>query len=133
MANSVEEAVYNFLKADTTISAQFDDVYWAEASDDTYPYIVFWLIDDNGADNVLNKRNQGEARIQFDIWDDATPSGMARGVRLRGVLADKVKDMNFVTSGYTLITTGITEQTIKRESATEPHHFVVDGIIQWRA
>jgi hypothetical protein len=30
-------------------------------------------------------------------------------------------------------TTGVTETTVQRESAADPHHFVVDGVINWRA
>ena len=132
MANSVEEAVYNYLNADSDITDEFSAVYWSEATAPTFPYLVFWLVDDAGTDSTLNYRKQGEARIQFDIWDDATPSGMARGVRLRSLVADKIRDTSETVSGYHIITTGNTEQTIRRESGTEPHHFVVDGVIQWR-
>src|SRR6056297_1782960 len=128
MANSVEEAVYNLLASDTELMAAVDAVYWGYSTGTTYPYIVFWLVDDTGVDSLLGYRRQGESRIQFDIWDEPTPSGMARGVRVRSLLADKIRNISKTQSGYHLMTTGNTEQTIRRESDTEPHHFVVDGV-----
>ncbi len=128
MADSVEQVIYTFLISDSDIMAAFSGVYWIEADDTTYPYLVYWLVDDNGSKRNLNKRQQGEARIQFDMWD----SSKIRGVRNRALVREKVDDISDVIDGFYLVTSGVTEQTIPRESETDPYHFVVDGIIQWR-
>ena len=129
MADSVEEVVYNYLTTDSTFMANFSGVYWSEATEAeaVSPYIVFWLVDDVGIETRLNKAYQGEARIQFDLWD----TDKIRGARLRTVLRKQVRDLNESSGGYRIFTTGITEQTIQRESTTDPHHFIVDGIIKW--
>ncbi len=130
MADSVEQVVYENLTGDATFLANYTDVYWQQVDKDvtpTEPYIVFWLVDDNGAETRLNKAHQGEARIQFDLWD----SDKIRGVRLRTTLRKKVRNIDEISGGYRVFTTGITEQTLQRLSTTDPYHFVVDGIIKW--
>lgn len=127
-ADSIEQIVYSYLTADSTFSGKFGGIYWLEADSDTVPYIVYWMVDDAGINTVLGKRQQGEARIQFDLWD----TNKIRGARLRKDLSEKVKDMNEVRDGHHVMVTGITEQTIQRTSDTDPYHFVVDGIIRWR-
>ena len=127
MADSVEEVIYNYLTTDSTFMANFSGVYWQEADASISPYIVFWLVDDPGIETRLNKAYQGEARIQFDLWD----TDKIRGARLRTILREKVRDLNEISGGYRVTTTGITEQTIQRESITDPFHFIVDGIIKW--
>ena len=127
MADSIEEVVYNYLTTDSVFMANFSGVYWQEADASVAPYIVFWLVDDPGFETRLNKLQQGEARIQFDLWD----TSKIRGARLHTALTTKVRSLNETTGGYTVITTGITKQTIQRESTTDPYHFVVDGIIKW--
>jgi len=127
MADSVEEVVYTYLTTDSTFMANLTGVYWQEADASVSPYIVFWLVDDPGFETRLNKAEQGEARIQFDLWD----TNKIRGARLHTALTTKVRALNETTGGYTVITTGITKQTIQRESTTDPFHFIVDGIIKW--
>jgi hypothetical protein len=129
MADSVEQVVYNYLTTDSTFMAKFSGVYWMETTDakSTAPYIVFWMVDDNGSETRLNILEQGEARIQFDLWD----TNKIRGARLRSTLREKVRELNEVSGGYRVITTGLTEQALKRESKTDPYHFIVDGIIKW--
>ena len=128
MADSVEEVVYNYLTTDSAFMANFSAVYQLEAPKSaTAPYIVFWLIDDTGEQFKINTAQQGEARIQFDIWD----TSQIRITRLRGVVRTKVKALDEVYSGYRVFTTGITENTIQRESTTDPFHQVVDGLIRW--
>jgi hypothetical protein len=106
-------------------------VYWQDTDQITpdagKPYIVFWLVSDPGFETRLNKNEQGEARIQFDLWD----ASKIRGARLHTALTTKVRALNETTGGYTVLTTGITKQTIQRESTTDPYHFIVDGIIKW--
>ena len=127
IADSVEQVVYNYLQADSTFKNYFNGIYWVEADADTIPYLVFWMVDDAGINTLLNKVQQGEARIQFDLWD----TSKIRGARLRTKVAEKVKAMNEYRDGYHIIVTGITEQTIQRASDTDPFHFIVDGIVKW--
>jgi hypothetical protein len=127
--DSVEEAVYTYLTTDATFMGNFSAVYWMEADAQTEPYIVFWLVDDAGTKTLTNRPKQGSARIQFDLWD----SNKIRGVRLRSTLRDKVDSLNESIGGFDLVTEGVTEQTIQRESASDPFHFVVDGVITWRS
>lgn len=130
MADSVEEVVYGYLTTDTSFMADFNAVYWIEAPDTAaYPYVVFWQVDDTGNKTYLNEADQGEARLQLDLWDDSK----ARGVRLRTKLRQKIDAMNETRSGYTVTTTGVTEVTVPRDSTAAPYHYVVDGVIQWRA
>jgi hypothetical protein len=133
MADSVEEAVYTYLTTDATFMASIPRVYWMEADTQTEPYVVFWLVDDAGTKTLTNRPKQGSARIQFDLWEGAGTSNKIRGVRLRGVLRDKVDSLNETIGGFDLVTEGVTEQTIQRESASDPYHFVVDGVITWRS
>jgi len=128
MADSVEEIVYTWLQADTDLTTAFSGMYWMEADSKTYPYLNFWLVDDNGSKRNLGKSKQGEARIQFDIWDN----NKIRGVSNRALLREKIDDISKVIDGFHVVTVGVAEQTIPRESGTDPYHFVVDGIIQWR-
>ena len=129
MADSVDQIIYSYLTSDSTFMADFNSVHWVEAPEGTtYPYIVYWLVTDTGEKTYLGKLRQGEAAIQFDLWDD----NRIRGARLRGKLRDKVDDLNDTLSGYALRTIGVTEQTLQRASGTDPYHFVVDGIIQWQ-
>ena len=125
--NSIEEAVYNQLTSDTAFMANFKGVYWQEADATTYPYIVFWTVDDNGLEERLNKPYQGEARIQFDLWDD----NKNRGAKLKTTLREKVRNISVTDGGYYLLTEAVTEQTMQRQSATDPYHYIVDGIIKW--
>ena len=130
MADSVEQVVYENLTTDSTFMGFYTGVYWQEVDKDvipTEPYIVFWLVDDNGTETRLNKAHQGEARIQFDLWD----SDKIRGVRWRTTLRKKVRSIDVISGGYRVSTNGITEKTLKRASVTDPFHFVVDGIIKW--
>ncbi len=130
MADSVEQVVYENLKADSVFMAFYTDVYWQQVDKNvtpTEPYIVFWLVDDVGSETRLNKAYQGEARIQFDLWD----SDKIRGARLRTTLREKIRNLSDIAGGYAIMTTGITEQTIQRASTTDPFHFIVDGIIKW--
>ena len=127
MADSIEEVVYTYLTTDSTFMVNFSGVYWQEADASVSPYIVFWLVDDAGFETRLNKAEQGEARIQFDLWDD----NKIRGARLHTALTTKVRALNETSGGYTVLTTGITKQSIQRESTTDPFHFIVDGIIKW--
>ncbi len=130
MADSVEQVVYENLTGDTTFMAFYTGVYWQEVDKNvtpTEPYIVFWLVDDIGIETRLNKAYQGEARIQFDLWD----SNKIRGARLRTTLREKVRELSDISGGYAIMTSGITEQTIQRASTTDPYHFIVDGIIKW--
>jgi hypothetical protein len=127
MADSVEEVVYTYLTTDSTFMANFSAIYWQEADTSVSPYIVFWLIDDIGIETRLNKQNQGEARIQLDLWD----TNKIRGARLRTTLREKVNKLNEVSGGYRVMTTTINEQSLRRESTTDPFHFIVDGIIKW--
>lgn len=127
MADSIEEVVYDYLTTDSTFMADFSAVYWQDADASVSPYIVFWLVDDVGIETRLNKANQGEARIQFDLWD----TSKIRGARLRTALREKVRKLNEVYGGYRVVTTGVNEQSLKRESTTDPFHFIVDGIIKW--
>ena len=127
-ADSIEQVINEYLQADTGFKAKFEGIYWLEADAGTAPYIVYWLVDDAGINTVLGKFQQGEARIQFDLWD----TNKIRGVRLRDDLAQKVRSLNEYRSGYHVMVTGITEQTIQRASDTDPYHFVVDGIVRWR-
>ncbi len=127
MSDSVEEVVYNYLTTDSTFMGFYSGVYWQEADATTVPYIVFWLVDDAGIETRLNKAYQGEARIQFDLWD----TNKIRGARLQTKLRQKVRDLSEVSGGYVVMTEGVTTQTIQRQSATGSFHFVVDGIIKW--
>lgn len=127
MANSVEEVVYDYLTGDVTFMANFSAVYWIEADEKTDPYIVFWLVSDNGAETELNKSAQGESRIQFDLWI----KNKIKGAELRTLIADKVRALSQTLGGYYVRTDGINETTVQRASGTDPFHFVVDGIIKW--
>lgn len=127
MADSIEEVVYDYLTTDSSFMGDFSGVYWQEADASVSPYIVFWLVDDNGTETRLNKAEQGECRIQFDLWD----TNKIRGARLHTALTTKVKQLNEILGGYYAMTTGTTKQTFRRESTTEPFHFVVDGVIKW--
>lgn len=130
MADSVEQVVYENLTSDSVFMAFYTGVYWLQVDKNvtpTEPYIVFWMVDDIGAETRLNKAYQGEARIQFDLWD----SNKIRGARLRTTLREKVRNLSDISGGYTIMTSSVNEQTIQRLSETDPFHFVVDGIIKW--
>ena len=132
MADSIEQVVYDYLKADTTFSAQFTGIYWLESPTTiTYPYIVLWLVDDNGAETKLHTSDSGEARIQFDLFDSSTDKGKNRCRRLRTVLRTKVKNLAETRGGYFVQTIGLNMITMQRESASSPHHYIVDAIIKW--
>ena len=83
--------------------------------------------DDAGIETRLNKAYQGEARVQFDLWDN----NKIRGGQLKTTLREKIRDLDIISGGYHLMTVGVSEQTIQRESGTDPFHYVVDGIIKW--
>lgn len=127
MADSVEEAVRTYLTDDATFSAKFEGIYWYEAGSTTYPYLVFWQVDDAGTQTYIDRDRQGEARIQIDVWD----SNRFRGVRLRTDVADKMNALNETVGGYTLHTTSLNETTAPREDGQSPYHFVVDAVITW--
>ena len=128
MADSVEQVIYTYLTGDSVFMALFTGgVFWQEADTSVSPYIVYWLVDDSGSETRLNKAEQGEARIQFDLWD----TNKIRGAKLHTALTTKVRALSDISGGYSVITTGITKQTLQRESTTDPYHFIVDGIIKW--
>jgi hypothetical protein len=128
MADSIEEALYTYLTSDVTFMSNFDAVYWQDASGTTYPYVVYWMVDDNGNKAQIGALTQGEARIQFDLWDDSK----ARGARLKNTLLDKVEELNESRGGYHLTTIGVNQQTLQRTESVDPYHFVVDGILRWK-
>ena len=128
MAN-LEEVIYGYLTADTSFSSNFTGIYWLEADAQVEPYLVFWLVDDNGNKAIIGTEEQGEARIQFSLWDD----NKFRGADLRKTMRQKVEGLNETRDGYTLTCQGINEQSLQRLSESDPYHFVVDGIIQWRS
>jgi len=133
MADSVEEVLYDYVTSDTAFMAIVTGVYNMEAPADTSePYVVMWLVSDPGTDTVLNAEEQGEARMQFDLWDTGDRNGLIRGTRIRGNLRKLLKKLSKVVSGYHVMVTGTTEQTIPRQSGTDPYHFVVDGVCRWR-
>jgi hypothetical protein len=126
----LEEIVYEYLTADATFSARFDSIYWMEAPDTAaYPFLVLWQVDDAGVKTHLHTGGQGEARIQLDVWD----SDKARGVRNRTKTREKIEALNETRDGYTVWTVGYSEQTVPRDSAAAPHHYVVDAVIHWRS
>lgn len=128
MADNVEQVVYTYLTTDSSFMANFTGVYYMEADGNPEePYINYWMVDDTGEDSILDKLEQGQARIQFDLWD----SNNIRGTRLREVLSKKIRALNQSLSGYHVMVTGSTKQTIPRASGTDPYHFVVDGVIEW--
>jgi len=128
MADNVEQVIYTYLTTDSTFMANFSRVDYMESPEGTVaPYINFWLVDDTGNEAILNKEDQGQARIQFDLWD----SDRIRGTRLREILSRKVKALSESLEGYHVMVTGITKQTIPRASGTDPYHFVVDGVVEW--
>ena len=130
MADSIEQAVGEYLTTDSTFMALNSGVYWLEVDKGvtpTEPYITYFLVSDTGAETLINTKNQGESRIQFDVWDD----NKVRGVRLRTTLRDKLNLLGEDSGGYKMVIMGINEQTIPRPSGTGPFHFVVDGIIKW--
>lgn len=129
MADSVEEIIYSYLTNDSSFMSDFTAVHWIEAPEGVaYPYINYWLVTDTGEKTYLGKIRQGQASIQFDLWDD----NRIRGARLRAKLREKVDDLNEILDGFSVRTIGITEQTLQRASGTDPYHFVVDGLIQWQ-
>lgn len=127
MADSVEEAIRTYLTDDTTFAADYDGIYWLEADSATYPYIVYWQLSGTGTEEYVDREHQGEARVQFDVWDNSK----FRGVRLRADLREKIETLNETVGGYYLRTQSVTEQTVQREDGQSPFHFVVDAVIYW--
>lgn len=127
MADNIEQVVYTYLTTDSSFMNNFTGVYYMEADATVSPYINYWMVDDTGNDTRLNHLQQGQARIQFDLWD----SDKIRGTRLREVLSKKVRGLNQSLGGYHVMVTGSTKQTIPRLSETDPYHFTVDGVIEW--
>jgi hypothetical protein len=127
VADSVEEAIRTYLTNDATFTAKFEGVYWYEADSTTYPYIVFWQVDDAGTQSYIDRTRQGEARIQFDVWD----SNKFRGVRLRSDVREKIEDLNETVGGYMLRTVSVNETTVQRQDGQAPYHFIADAVIAW--
>ena len=130
MADSVEQVVYEYLTADAVFLSELSGVYWLDVEHESpvYPYVVFWAIDDAGTQTYISNADQGEQRIQFDLWDDSK----IRGARLRTALRVKIKNLNETRGGYRVYTLGgVSETTVQREAATDPFHFVVDAVIVW--
>lgn len=128
MADSIEQVIHEYLTNDSTFMANFEAVYWLEATGTAYPYIVYWMVDDNGNKAQIGAVTQGEARVQFDLWDD----NKIRGSRLKNVLLEKVEKMNESSGGYHVTTIGSNQQSLQKESSVDPYHFVVDGIVRWK-
>ena len=126
MANSVEEAVYEHLQSDSTFMGKFGGIAWYEGTF-SYPYITFFQVDDPGTKTYLNTARQGEARLQFDVWDDNKGRGALRRTEVR----EKIEDMNTTSGGYTLYTVNTNEATVQRQDVTDPWHYVVDAIVRW--
>jgi hypothetical protein len=128
MADSPEEVIYDYLTTDTTFMANYTGVYYIDAPESTAnPYIVFFMVDDTGVETKINQCSQGEARIQFNLWDD----NKNRGRKLRTTLRNKINALGEVRGGYFVMTTGITEQTLQKASGTDSYQYIVDGIIKW--
>lgn len=127
MANSVEEIVYEYLTADTDITDNME-VYWLEApSSKSLPYVVLWQVTDPLEKLLLNKQEQGVARIQHDLYDNSAARGVAGRKRLR----KKLERVNETRDGYTLYCESATEQTLQRERGEEAYQFVVDAVLRW--
>jgi hypothetical protein len=131
VADSLEEVIHEYLNAN--VSGDYNGIYWVEADDTTYDYLVFWQVDDAGTKTYLGVDDQGEARVQFDIWCEPTHNGRVRGVRKRTALRQSLESMKETRSGYSVYVTGISETTVQRSAASEPYHFVVDAVVNWRA
>lgn len=128
MAHSVEEIVYEYLTSDTDITGNMN-IYWPDApKTKTQPYVVLWLVNDPMDKLVINKADQGRARIQHDLTD----SSAARGVANRKRLRQKLEKMRETRDGYTVHCESATEQTLRPETDGDAYQFVVDAIIRWQ-
>lgn len=128
MADSIEEVIQDYLTDDAVYNAKFSGIWHIEAPEGSaYPYVVIHQIDDPGDKRRLNKKRQGMARIQCDVWDN----NRIRGTRLRTETKEILEDLNVTTGGYNVVCVGTNEVTVPRPDVQEPYHFVVDAVIQW--
>ena len=128
MANSVDEAYYQWLSTQTAITT-LATVYSQEAPTGiSVPYMVFWKVDDPNDKQHIGKAEQGVARMQHDIW----VKNKALGASTQALVRRTVDALKTTTGGYTMYTEGVSEQILPRAEATEPYHYVVDAVVRWR-
>ena len=128
MSDSVEQVIYDYLTSDSTFMANFTGVYWIDAPKDTAsPYIVFWEVDNPNDETLLNKCDQGNSRIQCNLWD----LNKNRGRRLRTVLRTKMLKLDQTNGGYYVRTDSVNSVTNQRPSGTALYQFIVDSVINW--
>jgi hypothetical protein len=128
VANSAEEAYFDWLKSQTAITT-LADVYWQEAPSGTgTPIIVMWVVDDPNLKQHLGVSEQGAARIQHHIWC----KNIGLSARIRALLRRTVDAIKATQDGYTMYCESVSEHPIPRQDNTEPYHMVVDAVIRWR-
>ena len=94
-ATSVEEAIYNLLKADAVFVAAVTNVYWRQAPAGTsLPYVTFDQVDDPRSKEMLCYYG-GEARLQFNVFAESATAGLLMSQTLVG----KVRDIRGLQNG----------------------------------
>ena len=127
MANSIDEAYYDWLVTQTAVTA-LAPVYAQEAFDVALPYIVVFLVDDPNLKQYISHAEQGAARMQHTVW---TPS-LGVNSTVRATLRRTVDALSAVSGGYTMYCESVNEVYVQRSEATEPYQSVVDAVIRWR-
>ena len=69
---TLQEAVYVFMKADTLVHDQVADrVHWVDApQQQIMPYVSYFVVSDPHDPESFGELGAGQARVQFNVYDD---------------------------------------------------------------
>lgn len=85
---NIEQAFNVYLRASTAAhDVAADRYYWMEAPQKpTLPYVSYFVISDPHMPFAFNRTDAGQARIQFNIYDDNKYVSLTKANALRDVL-----------------------------------------------
>ena len=71
-SNTIDQAIQSYVLGDTNITGSIGTrFYYVEAERDaSYPYAVYFLVDDPHEPHSFNEKYSGQARVQINTYDD---------------------------------------------------------------
>jgi hypothetical protein len=128
--STVNEIVFNHLKNDSDMIAQFDRVYYTLNDNKTKsPYAVVYLIDDT-KDIVENcPLDQGQARFQCEVYTKS----YTKGINKRQIYQSVMKKLDStVTDSFSLDYIKILNVNDSSDTINGLFNFNFETIVNWR-
>ena len=128
MAETISEALYKNILADTTFTALFTNgVHWLNAPQNTEPPYLVWFQVSDPNDEITMSYDGGAARFQFSIFhrNPFTASDLQAEVKMKiEALVSPIEDFYLIRARVT------NEQNIPADE-NGIYNFITDSIFEW--